>query len=114
MGLTIKKSIHYDRDKDFNAMNAQVQKNTWKANEILKQTSNAIAPIDTGRLRQNVTNRKSPGKTSTSAYVEWRQPYSGTVYMTNYKNPQTKHWVEQGYNKKQAVLLKVMQEKVVL
>lgn len=107
--MSTKKSKDFDRNLDSVAMAKQIQKNLYKASNILRQTSNAIAPIDTGKLRSNVKTTNS-GNVST---VVWEQPYAGKVYVKNNKNPQTTKWIKKGYDKKKKVLDNVMTQGVV-
>lgn len=108
--MSTKKSKDFDRNLNSKTMSKQIEKNLFKASSILMQTSNAIAPIDTGMLRNN-TKRTDSGLTST---VIWQQPYAGKVYNVNYKNPQTKFWIRKGYQQKRVVLQKIAMENVVI
>ncbi len=99
----IKKSSNFDRNMDFDSMEKQIKKNLYEASDILAQSSNAIAPINKGKLRGNLSKDYSGLK----AIVTWEQPYAGKVYETNFKNPQTTKWIEKGYAKKKSVLDKI-------
>lgn len=107
--MSSKKSKDFDRNLDSRAMNKQIEKNLYKASEILKDTSNQIAPIDTGQLRSNVETKNRNFESN----VIWEQPYAGKVYEKNKKNPQTTKWIEKGYNKKRNTLERIMREEVV-
>jgi hypothetical protein len=102
------KSKNFDRNLDSKAMNKQIDKNNYKASEILRDTANYIAPIDSGDLRQNVTKKIVFQKYQ----LIYNMPYSGLRYEKNNKNPQTTHWVEKGYKKKKKVLSEIMDKGV--
>lgn len=107
--MSSKKSKDFDRNLNSPEMERQIKNNLYKASEILKDTSNQIAPIDTGQLRSNVdTNNRG-----LESNVIWQQPYAGKVYEKNKKNPQTTKWIEKGYNKKRNTLERIMREEVV-
>lgn len=108
--MSSKKSNDFDRNLDSGIINKQIIKNLYKASEILKDTSNSIAPIDTGQLRSNVDTTI---KQKNEVKVTWEQPYAGKVYEKNNKNPQTTKWIEKGYERKRAVLQKIMKDGVV-
>lgn len=108
MSLKSKKSTDFDRNLNSSVMVQQIRHNQYKGSEILKDTANSIAPIDTGQLRNNVITTKS----SESVVVTWEQPYAGKVYKVNKKNPQTTKWIIKGFNRKRQVLLKIMTEGV--
>lgn len=109
MSIKEKKSTNFNRNLNSKEMKMQIEKNLFKSSEILKQTSNDIAPIDTGQLRSNVSTKNS----GTTSKVKWEQPYAGKVYVKNNKNPQTTKWIEKGYDKKKKVLDNIMTQGVV-
>lgn len=109
MSLKSKKSTDFDRNLNSNAMTQQIRHNQYKGSEILKDTANSIAPIDTGKLRNNVSSKNI----GDDIVVTWEQPYAGKVYKVNKKNPHTTQWIVKGFNKKRQVLLKIMSEGVV-
>lgn len=108
MSLKSSKSKDFDRNLDASAMVAQIRKNQYKGSEILKDASNAIAPFDTGQLRNHVNSRVL----GDDVIVTWEQDYAGVRYFNNKKNPHTTKWIEKGFMKKRSVLMKVMTEGV--
>lgn len=108
----VRKSKNFDRNLDSKKAVDQIEKNLYQASEILKDTSNAIAPIDSGKLRSNVTTQFIIKKIKITSRVVWKQPYAGIRYVKNDKNPQTMKWVEKGYKKKRKVLENKMKEGV--
>ncbi len=110
MSVKKTKSKDFDRNLDSAVMNKQIQKNLYASSEILKDTSNSIAPVQSGQLRSNTKTINSGMKSE----VTWEQPYAAIRYQKNNKNPQTTHWVQKGYKKKRQVLNNRMTEGVVI
>lgn len=113
MGVKITKSRNFDRNLNGRAMNKQIGLNTIAGSKRLKQTSNTIAPIDTGALRRDVTIVNSITATNPSSKVSWNKDYARKVYFVNNKNPQTTQWISKAYSKDKAVLLTTMKGKVI-
>lgn len=108
------KSKNFDRNLNSAPMLKKIRYNTFKASEVLKQKSNSIAPVDTGKLRQNVTQVKSSSSNVFRETVTWQQPYAGVRYTKNKKNPQSKYWVKKGYKAKKNELSKIQRDGVIL
>lgn len=111
--VKIVKSPNFERNLDSSQMGRQIERNTWKSEELLKQASNAIAPVDKGLLRQNVGTKKTRSSKGYTAETTWHQPYAGVRYTKNKKNPQTRYWIKKGYDRVQSKLQTIMNEGVI-
>ena len=100
--------------RNLNPKNAitQIEKNLMKSAEIIKDTGNTIAPIDSGKLRQSARTGANNSGNNLSSYVEWTVSYAFERYYHNKTNPQTLKWAEQAYQRKKEVIKKIMKNEV--
>lgn len=111
--FTPKKSKNFDRNLNSSAMLKRISKNTWKGNEVLKQSANSIAPVLSGELRQDVSIIKRFSQGLLTVQVVWNKVYAKVRYFSNKTNPQTTLWIRKGHRRVASRLSKIQRDGVI-
>lgn len=110
-GIKVTKSPNFDRNLNSTEALRVLSANFKKNLRVARESSNQIAPIDDGTLRKSATVHDTG---LTSGYIEWDVPYANRRYFENKKNPQTKEWCKQDYEKHKEGYLKNLTKGVIL
>ena len=99
MAIKSKKSKNFDTNLDGQRMVEQIFKNTREVGLVAGTNANAIAPQDSGDLRDEKKFKFVETGGGAKATNIWDSDYAKTRYESNKKNPQTTRWAEKDYSK---------------
>ena len=109
MTSNVEKSENFDENLDVARMVSDISKNVFKVGNLARTSSNKIAPLDTGKLRNSATVIKAP----LSFKIVWTVVYARVRYRKNFKNPESTRWAKKDFKKNKDLYLKIINEGVI-